>query len=238
MNKKPQKPVGFGNEKHGSVILGGSRAIKHHFLLDPEMALKIDYAHRIAKEALRGLDIEVLQFRRVSAEPKPKQRNLVNPKSLRDGNVLRFPGTIALVSNRVAMDQNSRTYFGGFYQAQKQGCTFRIDQNPAPVFGKPFEYLNRVSRMHYERIPASLISEIRSRLHDAGMHYVDTSPHNIVVTPQGKRVLFEVLVDMEGSIEREGQLQRLTPEIARGVERIKNEYFQKLEELKGRREEI
>ncbi len=58
-------------EKNGKQVwLAGTRANKSNLRYNFENALKIVYAHKIAKEALKGLGFGVVQFRMVAETPK------------------------------------------------------------------------------------------------------------------------------------------------------------------------
>ncbi len=210
MIEEAQRSGRFGYQKYGQVTLRGSRAIKHHRLLDAETALEIVYAHRIAKEVLKKLGVDAVRFRMVAASPKEKgdRRNAYGKK-------VRAPDAFALVSRRTPMDRISKEYFDLFYSSRFSGQT------------------EIRSHGHHKRISATLLSEIENNIRESGLYGHDISPHNIVVTPEGRLVLHEVLSDLGGIIDSRTDSRVLNPGEIFAVQMIKKEYFQKLEELKA-----
>ncbi|MBI5225338.1 hypothetical protein HY989_05705 [Candidatus Micrarchaeota archaeon] len=179
------------------TIIRGSRVIKQGDAMDAKKALTLQYAHKIAKEALSDMGIEVPQFKIINSNPKKYRQNVSWFSKMNRALQMILGGPpIHEVEYPIILSKtkfNVKRSKGGRVLVTKRFWQDKFSQNYQEA---PWAY----DRENNERFPASLMLKIEGRLAAAGLQFTDIRPKNFAISKEGKRVLFDVLHDKEGRI--------------------------------------
>ena len=202
----------------GLVTLRGSRVVKQNDVLKEKNAHTLVFAHRLAREALKPVGVDVRQYKVVQGR-RPK----INPKN---ASLFDSENNFFLVSKQLVPTETSRTYFKHMHEHW-------VENKP---YCGPCESC-RKHKADYDKISGPLVAILKK----AGFTpaSLDIGPNNAMFTANGV-TLIEVLDEDHIKINPDAEKdfdKHFGRETAEKMRTIMQEYREKMAEIDKRRVE-